>query len=120
MNPNRNTDEALAAQLPVAVTANREAVAGFLFDLPPAAEPVTDYITDLDQRCQLFDQFRRIHQQLGQDPPTAAMLGFVMVAPIPEIQEQLSALQNAEPHHLRDWIASHSYVFAPWAMQDCM
>ncbi len=53
MDPNPNTDEA---------TANREAVARFLFDMPSGAEPVADYVTDLDQRCQLFDELRRLHQ----------------------------------------------------------
>ncbi|KAK3899180.1 hypothetical protein C8A05DRAFT_46684 [Staphylotrichum tortipilum] len=85
--------------------ANRNTVTRFLFDMPPATEP-------------LFDELRRLCQQLGQHPPTAAILGFVMVAPIPEIREHLTALQSAEPRYLLHWVVSESEFFAPWAMHD--
>ncbi|KAK3905994.1 hypothetical protein C8A05DRAFT_12221 [Staphylotrichum tortipilum] len=101
-------DEALAQQISVAVMADRKTVHRLVFDMPPAAEPVADYITDLDQRCQLFDELRRLHQELDLPPPTAAILGFVMVAPIPEIREHLSAIQNADSRYRWRWVDSLS------------
>lgn len=83
-------DPDLSLQIRNAVAADRETVRRLVCDIPPAAEPVEDYITDLDERCRLFDELRQLYQQLDQSPPNAATLGFVMVAPIEEIRVHIS------------------------------
>ncbi|KAG7290736.1 hypothetical protein NEMBOFW57_000739 [Staphylotrichum longicolle] len=80
-------DPDLSNQILAAVAAEPETVRRLVCDIPPAAEPVADYITDLEERCRLFDQLRQLHQKLNQSPPNAATLGFVMVAPLSEIHD---------------------------------
>src|SRR5690606_4671125 len=62
-----------------AIAADRETVARFLRDIPPSAEPVHDYITDLDERCALFGEVQQLHHDLKANAPNAATLGFFMV-----------------------------------------
>jgi len=113
-------DAELTQQILAAVAADRETVRRLVCDIPPTAEPVADYITDLDERCQLFDDLRQLHQQVEEEAPTAAMFAFVMVAPITEIQVLLSSFRNAPPHNRWQWVRSLSDSAAPRAMRDCM
>ncbi|KAK3941404.1 hypothetical protein QBC46DRAFT_353249 [Diplogelasinospora grovesii] len=59
-------------------------------DISPAEEPVTDYITEIDVRCELFTKFRAIAQQFEpnswRDHANATMLAMFMVAPVHQLQ----------------------------------
>lgn len=105
-----------------AVAADRETVLHFLRDIPPAAEPVHDYITDLDERCALFSELQLLHQDLSIAMPNAATMGFFMIAPTVKIREHLSIVRNTELAHraellqdidLRAWVALSSCMFRP-------
>ena len=58
-------------------------------DIPPAFEPFADYITDIDERCHLFNEFRRIIPAYTSINVTT--FACFMVAPIPEIRDFLSS-----------------------------
>ncbi|KAL2756661.1 hypothetical protein ACRALDRAFT_2026691 [Sodiomyces alcalophilus JCM 7366] len=64
---------------------------------PIAMEPVTEYITDVDERCSLFRELEQLLQEPDHLPLrlNATMLGFVMVAPIPKIKESISVIRSA-------------------------
>ncbi|KAK4154572.1 hypothetical protein C8A00DRAFT_14291 [Chaetomidium leptoderma] len=83
-----------------AVAADRETVLRFLRDIPPTAEPVHDYITDLDERCALFGEMQQLHRDLGVPMPNAATLGFFMVAPTSGIREHLAIVRNTPPPYM--------------------
>ena len=103
-----------------AVAADRETVLRFLRDIPPPAEPVDDYITDLDERCALFGEIQQLHQDLGHHMPNAATLGLFMVAPISEIREHLTSVRNTPPPLSVGQMASLANLEAPAAMNSCM
>ncbi len=88
-----NMDPDLSQKILDAVAADPETVRRLGCDIAPAAEPVADYITDLEERCRLFDEWRQFHRQVNKPPPNAALLGFTMVAPISEIRTQMSNLR---------------------------
>lgn len=72
-----------------AALADPDAMRRFVSDIPPKAEPVQAYLTDVDTRRALFDELRAICQELDPlqfDPPHATMLAVFMVAPVSEIR----------------------------------
>ncbi|KAK4035367.1 hypothetical protein C8A01DRAFT_17963 [Parachaetomium inaequale] len=106
-------DPDLHAQILAAVEADRETVRRLVCDMPPDTEFVADYVTDLEERCLLFDELRQMHRQLNRSPPNAATLGFVMVAPISEIRVHISTFQTTG----NPWIwASATGPEASWAI----
>lgn len=82
-----------------AVNSNPDAVRdtlGALASDPVTVEPVTDYVTDLDERCRLFRDLMQTYREY--DEPSrlnAAILAVVMVAPIPEIRSSISAIRES-------------------------
>ena len=102
-----------------AIAADRETVVRFLRDIPPPAEPVHDYITDLDERCALFGEVQQLHHDLKADAPNAATLGFFMVAPISGIREHLAIIRNL-PQPYMEAMLTLANLQAPGAMSSCM
>ncbi len=111
-----------------AVEADQESVLRFFRDFPPTAEPVDDYITDLDERCALFGEMQQLLQDHDAAPPTAALLAFFMVAPTAGIREHLATIRkhpatapNA-PNISQDMIKCRVQVknlLAPGAISSC-
>lgn len=77
-------------KLAAASTADIDAVIRFAEDIPPPTEPVLDYITEVDTRRALFDDFRALC------PPGikvyAVVFAIFMVAPISELRSYLPTL----------------------------
>lgn len=111
-------DPDLSDQILAAVAADQETVRRLVCDIPPATEPVADYITDLEERCRLFDELRQRYQKLNQPPPNAATLAFVMVAPLSEIRIHLSTFQKMASQHVWAW-ATGVNAAAPQAIGAC-
>lgn len=65
-------------------------------DLPPATEPVLDYITDLDERCFLFEEWQQLALRNGFFPLNATALAVAMVAPISEIRNFLQRIRQTQ------------------------
>jgi hypothetical protein len=109
----RSRDQFLEA---VNIPAKREAVRSFLDDLTfdyITTAPVTDYVTQIDERSRLFQGLYKACIDRGWFIKlNAAVFGFVMVAPIPEIQRLISETQNG---------ASMSFLDdAPSAIKSCL
>lgn len=103
----------LVNQILTAATIDRDTMRRVVDDIPPASEPVTDYITDLDERCQLFHELEEnFGDRLGF--LTATVFAFVLVAPISEVRLFLSTLLT-NPDML---IVANAT--AHFAMRDCM
>ncbi len=85
---------------------------------PITTEPVMDYITDVDERCSLFRELEQIFQENHLPSQlNATMLGFVMVAPIPEIKESILVIRSA-PSPPIQLIGVNG--LAPFAVRSCM
>ncbi|KAL2173476.1 uncharacterized protein P884DRAFT_264956 [Thermothelomyces heterothallicus CBS 202.75] len=67
-----------------AIVSDIDAMDTVASDIPPACEPVTDYITELETRRALFDQFRALARE--DELPNAAILAVFLVAPVDEIR----------------------------------
>lgn len=64
-------------------------------DVP--AEPVLNYIQDLDTRVHIFEEFRRLSNRVSaRNSMNAAIFSVFMVAPITQLEYQLLELQNLE------------------------
>ncbi|KAK4031997.1 hypothetical protein C8A01DRAFT_51106 [Parachaetomium inaequale] len=88
---------------------------------PVTVEPVTDYVTDVEERCHLFQELRKISWQQGMPSElNATMLASVMVAPVHEIRTFLSPLRRGGggSAKARDGYVSHIFPFAPRAKRD--
>jgi hypothetical protein len=72
-----------------AAMADPNAILRFADDIPPPAEPVQDYITEVDTRRALFDEFRAFLARGGNTMPNATVFAAFMIAPISEIRELL-------------------------------
>ena len=84
---------------------------------PITVEPVTDYIADPDERCHLFRDLVRIHREHGSSSRlNAAMLAFVMVAPIPEIRSCILVIRGVPSPPM---MQSGLNAYAPLAMKSC-
>ena len=90
-------------------------------DITPAEEPVTDYITEVDMRCELFTKFRAMVQKFEssawKDFANATMLAAFMIAPVHELQ---NFMQNCEAtsrvdHHTEQFVT----MLAPIAIRAC-
>lgn len=68
-----------------AAMADPDAMRRFVNDISPPAEPVDDYITEVDTRCALFEEYRAICQD-QDETPNAAVFAVLMVAPISKIR----------------------------------
>ncbi|KAK3896767.1 hypothetical protein C8A05DRAFT_48333 [Staphylotrichum tortipilum] len=99
-----------------AVAADRETVLRVLRDIPPTAEPVLDYITEVDVRCALFSELQQLHR-LRNVPsmPNAATLAFFMVAPIEKIRNHLTDIRNVPPQYMVHMLG-HINLEAPAAL----
>ncbi|KAK4147541.1 uncharacterized protein C8A04DRAFT_34236 [Dichotomopilus funicola] len=76
-----------------ATVVDPDAVRRFADDISPPAEPVNDYITEVDTRRDLFEKYRAIcHSQ--EDQPNAVVFALFMVAPVTEIRTFLDDLGN--------------------------
>ncbi len=102
-----------------AQAADRDMLAAFVRDLPPPAEPVHDYITDLDERCALFEELRKLHRDLGLGMPNRATLAVFMVAPTSQIREQLVIVRETPPEHIKQRLYDTN-LKALNAMSSCM
>lgn len=80
-----------------------------------AANPVHDYITDVDTRCALFDEFRAIcyRHDLG---PNAAVAALFMIVPIQEISRILEYIRD---FHLRGCVIRGMSRFTVDAIRAC-
>ena len=107
-NPN-TVGQVLSALAADPVTMRR-----FADDIPPAFEPVTDYITDVAMRRQLFYDWKRL---LPQFPPNSTTFDCIMVAPILEIRALITSLESSDVRLVTG--AGYNTV-APHAMRDCM
>ncbi|KAL2190130.1 hypothetical protein L209DRAFT_750132 [Thermothelomyces heterothallicus CBS 203.75] len=63
----------------------------FIEDIPPPSEPVEDYITEMDRRLDLFNEFQVICRRLTR-LANATVLALFMVAPISEISNFLEMI----------------------------
>jgi hypothetical protein len=60
-------------------------------------EPVLSYITELETRREIFQEFQRLARAYEHGTPSldAVALGIVMVAPVTELQSRLEEIRNA-------------------------
>ncbi|KAK4149251.1 hypothetical protein C8A00DRAFT_47097 [Chaetomidium leptoderma] len=94
-------DKILAAAM-----ADPKAMFRFASDISPPAEPVQDYITEVDARRALFDEFRAICQPYYMDAPNATILALFMVAPLSEIRTLLQTIRETRLQPARHFAAS--------------
>ena len=85
----------LVVQFLSAVAADPDTVRQVVADIPPAAAPVDDYVTNVDERRQLFSKIHQISQQRGI-PTNATLSAFVMIAPLEKIRVFVDTLRDAE------------------------
>ena len=92
-----------------AMATNPEMVDCFLDDIP-TTEPVEDYVTDLDERCSIFEELQQLHRQRPMNMPTAATLGVFLVAPISNVRQYLEIFRGAPAHLMfgTDGLAQHA------------
>jgi len=69
-------------------------------DISPPTEQVQDYLTEVDTRCALFDEFREICQHYSM-APNATILGLFMIAPVSEIRVLLQSIRRLNVPQLR-------------------
>lgn len=94
--------------------ADPDAMHRFVNDMPPEAEAVQDYLTEVDTRRALFDEFHVICQQ-HDFTPNAMILAVFMVAPISEIRTQLKVIHNLKQHRFN--IVHSILMYAPHAIR---
>lgn len=114
------SNPAAARQVLEAVKADPATVHRVVSDIPPEAEPVLDYITEVDTRRHLFAELQQLYREV--DPSlkvNATVLAFVLVAPIPEIREQISDIRNASSHKLALTLTHVVNNHGPLAMRAC-
>lgn len=89
----------ITRQILEAITLDPDTIHLVVNDIPAASEPVSDYITDLDERCKLFHELEQLLMYDWGSLLNATMFAFVMVAPIPEIRRFLSTIfpENSVP-----------------------
>jgi len=104
-----------------AIEADYETVIRFLSDIPPTAEPVDVYITDVDERCALFGELQQLAEEVDAGTPYAATLGFFMIAPVERIPEHLASARRPLPlNHLTQQELNYVNWQAPKAVSTCM
>ncbi|KAK5654658.1 hypothetical protein OQA88_6981 [Cercophora sp. LCS_1] len=91
-----------------------DAMRKFANDISPPAEPVQDYLTEVETRRALFDEFRVICQQYGARAHATAMAVF-LVAPVSGIRTQLEVIRNMEQNRLT--MVSGILTVAPHAIR---
>ena len=79
---------------------DRKAMRTILGDVPPAKEGVANYITDLEERCVLFDQLQQRHRQgrLAPTWPSTSAPAPTTATPRPEEEKLLTGRRRL---HLR-------------------
>ena len=81
-------------KLHAASAADLNAMIRFAQDISPPTEPVLDYITEVDTRRILFNEFRAICQSHNM-VANATIFAVFMVAPISEIRIYLQTLRDS-------------------------
>jgi len=76
-----------------AALADPDAMRTFANDISLPAEPVQDYLTELDTRRELFDELRAMCQHY-EIPPIATILAVFMVAPVSEIRAFFDSIRR--------------------------
>ena len=74
-----------------AAMANPNAMLHFAGDIPPPTEQVQDYVTEINTRYALFEEFRAACQY---NQPNATTLALCMVAPVSEIRSLLQTIHD--------------------------
>ena len=85
-----------------AIASDIDTIDAIASDIPPVKEPVTDYITEMDARCELFTKFRAMAQELEpntwRDHANATMLAMFMVAPVHQLQIFMETCKTYPQH----------------------
>lgn len=110
------TDPDTVGEVLSAVTADPVTMRCVAGDIAPAFEPVTDYITDVEERCRLFNEFRQMMPQAEFENIAATTFACFMVAPIPEIRNFLT---SAKTTSIPDIMQVACNAAAPLAMRAC-
>ncbi|KAK4169729.1 hypothetical protein QBC43DRAFT_283289 [Cladorrhinum sp. PSN259] len=76
-----------------------DAITPIAADIPPTAQPVTDYVTDLETRCGLFQTYRTALTR-SELAPSAPMLGYFMVTPIEQLRTFLETFLTVPEQYL--------------------
>ena len=102
-----------------AVVLDIQTVDTILSDIPPADEPVTDYVTEIDVRCELFTKFRIMVQNpyAEYDIANATVLAMFMVAPVHQLRSFLEGCEINLPLGLDLQLAVS--MAAPFAVRAC-
>lgn len=81
-----------------------DAFASILDDILPEEQPVQDYITDVNERCDIFRAWQRIESQTDSLGPrlNATALAIALVAPLRELRAVTSLLLNPNGSDPRD------------------
>ena len=84
---------------------------------PVNEEPILSYITEIETRRDIFQEFQRLARVHNHWAPAlnAVALGIVMVAPVDQLQSRLEAIENAGPpplpsilaHGTLDYLCGH-------------
>ena len=107
-----------------AAMSDPEAMLQFANDISPPAEPVQDYITEVDTRRALFDELRTICQH-HQIPLNATIFAVFMVAPVTEVRTffesipRESGLADIADDFRHRSILKGTMEMAPEAMRAC-
>ncbi|KAI5868340.1 hypothetical protein GGS23DRAFT_23621 [Durotheca rogersii] len=86
-------DTNLLPKLAIASQTHRVLLRDFLDDIPPEAEPILPYITELEARCGIFRHFKSECDQMKSPPRwdlNATALAIIMVAPISQLRMVLN------------------------------
>ena len=112
-------DEAVDTILAAALS-DPDGMLQFANDISPSAEPVMDYITELDTRRALFGELRAFCHRHQTRPKTlnAAILAVFMVAPVTEIRAFFDSLRSLSEFQQRGLVNGTMNV-APEAMRSC-
>ncbi|KAF4979492.1 hypothetical protein FDECE_18046, partial [Fusarium decemcellulare] len=81
----------------MAAESSKAALSYILDDTLPREEPL-DYITDFDERCDMFDEWHRMQQKYGGSM-TPAAVGIAMIAPLDRLRaftEELRTQDHSE------------------------
>ncbi|KAF4460484.1 hypothetical protein FALBO_12732 [Fusarium albosuccineum] len=81
----------------MATESSKAALSYILDDTLPREEPL-DYITDFDERCDMFDEWHRMQQKYGGSM-TPAAVGIAMIAPLDRLRaftEELHTQDHGE------------------------
>ena len=93
----------------------RDALVALAAD-PATVEPVMDYVTEVDERCRLFQELAHVCRDGSSSQLNATVLAFVMVAPVSEIRSGISAIKGG--HNPSMTLLGYNSI-APFAVRSC-